>query len=72
LESANVGQLWTMWTTHTAAGQNVWSWVWVGAALAFWWNYYRVVTPQAVWARRSTEVGLVMNVAVIATVLWWG
>lgn len=71
LEGANIGQLYQMWTERTAAGQNVWSWIWVYGALLLWWNYYRVVTPQAKWARWSTLAGLTANLAVILTVIWF-
>lgn len=71
LEYANVGQLVRMWSEGSALGQNIWSWVSVNAALWLWLNFYRVVTPEAVWARRATVAGIVLNGAVIFSVAWF-
>ena len=71
LEYANVGQLWRMWHVHSALGQNVWSWLSVHAALWLWWNYYRVMLPNDKYARRATAVGLVLNAAVVLTVVYF-
>jgi uncharacterized protein with PQ loop repeat len=73
LEYANIGQLWRMWTQHSALGQNVWSWVSVNVALWLWLNYYRVMVPNGLrsWAARATIVGIVLNAAVIGSVGYW-
>ncbi len=71
LETANVGQIWRMWTTQTARGQSLFSWMMVGVALGLWYNFYRVVTPQEIFARRCTAFGVLMNLLVILTVCWF-
>ncbi len=73
LEYANVGQLWRMWHVHSALGQNVWSWAAVNAALWLWLNFYRVIVPGGMhsFAARATMVGIVLNGAVIASVVYF-
>lgn len=71
LESANVGQLYRMWTQHSALGQNVWSWLMVNVALWLWGNFYRVLTPTAVWAYWANRVGIALNSAVVLTVAYF-
>jgi len=71
LEGANIGQLWRMWGEHSALGQSEWSWMSVNVALWLWLNFYRVVTPGEVWARRATGVGIALNTAVILSVIWF-
>ena len=71
LEYASVGQLWRMWTQHSALGQNVWSWVAVNLALWLWLNFYRVCAGGLnTWAARATMLGIVLNGAVIASVTY--
>ena len=70
LESANVGQLWRMWTVGSSLGQNLWSWVAVQGALWLWLNFYRVLVPKeerrfAFW---GTALGIALNGAVCLTV----
>lgn len=69
LEGANVQQLWRMWTEHTAAGQSLTGWMCVGIALALWYNWYRVFTPEQLIAKYSTLVGITLNLAVVLTVV---
>jgi len=71
LEAANVGQIIRMWTERSALGQSVWSWVSVNLALWLWWNFYRVITPKELWARRATAIGIALNSVVIASVVWF-
>jgi hypothetical protein len=73
LEYANIGQLWRMWREQSALGQNVWSWIAVNAALWLWLNYYRVIVPGGLrsTAARATMVGIALNGAVIATVIYF-
>lgn len=71
LEYANVGQLWRMWREHTAAGQNVWSWVSVWVALWLFLNFYRVCCPKERFAFWATVSGICFNTAVIATVMYF-
>lgn len=69
LESANVQQLWRMWAQQTAAGQSLGGWIAVNIALLLWCNFYRVCCPEQKTAFWVTVVGVVMNAAVIATVV---
>lgn len=38
----NAGQLYKMWRYHTAAGQNIFSYISVLAAIVLWLIYYRI------------------------------
>ena len=72
LEAANVQQLVQMWLIdHSADGQSVTAWASVQAALWIWYNFYRVLTPQAHWAIWGARVGIGLNMAVILSVLYW-
>jgi uncharacterized protein with PQ loop repeat len=71
LEAANVQQLFRMWTEGTAKGQSMTAWISVNVALLLWLNFYRVITPNAKWAIRGTAFGVVMNAAVILTVIFF-
>jgi len=71
LEYANIGQLYRMWHEHTAAGQNLWSWISVGIALLFWLNFYRVICPQEKFAFWATVLGFFLNSAVWLTVVYF-
>lgn len=71
LEMANVGQLWRMWTTWTAAGQSVWSWLSVQAALWLWLNFYLVFNRKNKFAIIGTSVGIALNMLVILSVVFF-
>jgi uncharacterized protein with PQ loop repeat len=71
LESANIGQIFHMWTERTAAGQSLSSWICVNVALWLWGNFYRVCCPEQKWAIRANWVGVILNALVIATVIWF-
>ena len=71
LEAANAQQLYRMWSEWTAAGQSLWGWACVHAALWLWLNFYLVITPEAKWAIRGTILGIVLNGSVILTVLFF-
>lgn len=71
LEYANIGQLWRMWAQHSALGQNAWSWLAVNVALWLWLNFYRVFTPEQKFAYRATQIGIVLNAAVVFSVVWF-
>ena len=71
LESANVQQVGHMWSCRTAAGQSITAWFCVNIALWLWLNFYRVLTPEQKWARRSTAIGIALNSAVILTVAYF-
>lgn len=71
LEYANIGQLIRMWTYRTAAGQSLSSWFAVFLALCCYFQFYRIVTPEQIWARRMALLGIFMNLAVCFTVLYF-
>lgn len=71
LEYANVGQLYRMWTTWTAAGQELTSWIAVNIALVLWLNFYFVITPDKKWAIRGTLFGICLNFLVICSVYFF-
>ena len=69
LESANIQQLYRMWTTRTAEGQSLWGWCCVNLALLLFCNFYRVCCPTEKIAFWSTVIGVVINFMVILTVI---
>lgn len=71
LEGANVSQLLRMWSERSALGQSLTGWLSVGFALVLWWNFYRIVTPNANWARWATAFGIGMNALVCLTVVYF-
>lgn len=71
IDGANFGQLFRMWNEHTAAGQNLWSWLSVWVALVLFLNFYRVCCPQQRIAFWCTVVGLFMNTSVWLTVVYF-
>ena len=71
LEFANVGQLYRMWTQQTAAGQSLWSWMAVSAALVLWLNFYLVFNRDNKFAIWGTRVGIGLNAAVCLTIVWF-
>ncbi len=72
LEAANVQQLWQMWVVDLSAdGQSLTGWLSVQVALWLWLNFYRVITPDAWFAIRGTQVGIALNMSVILSVLYW-
>jgi len=72
LESANVEQIYRMWSEQTAAGQSLLGWFSVWCALVLWANYYRVIAPKenrsAFWV---TMFGIGMNSVVMLTVIYF-
>ncbi len=71
LENANIQQLVRMWNEGTAEGQSLWGWIFVNLALLLWCNFYRVCCPKERFAFWATVVGVLMNAAVIATVVYF-
>lgn len=69
LESANVQQLYRMWTEHSALGQSLTAWIAVNVALLLWLNYYRVKGLR--WALYSTFFGVTMSISVTLTVAYF-
>ena len=72
LEGANIQQLFQMWVIdHSAEGQSLTAWVSVQVALWLWYNFYRVLVPDAVWAIRGTLLGITLNMLVCLSVVYW-
>lgn len=71
LEYANLGQLWRMWSEHSALGQNIWSWLAVHVALWAWWNFYRVMLPDDKLAKYMTALGIFLNGLVVFSVAYF-
>lgn len=71
LEGANVQQIFEMWNKHSSLGQSLWGWVSVGIALVLWANFYRVICPKEKIAFYSTIFGIVMNICVIISVIYF-
>jgi hypothetical protein len=71
LEGANAHQLWRMWSEQSALGQSFWGWFQVHIALWLWWNFYRVMTPDQLWARRTAVLSIAINALVVLTVLYF-
>ena len=72
LEAANVQQLWQMWVIDRSAdGQSLTGWLCVQLALWLWLNFYYVITPEAKWAIRGTQLGIALNMSVCLSVLFW-
>ena len=71
LESANVAQMYRMWTEWTAEGQSVWGWIFVNLALILWYNWYALFAPEQKSARIATGIGIFMNSCVILSVIYF-
>lgn len=69
LESANVQQLYRMWTEHSALGQSLTAWICVNVALLLWLNFYRV--KKLKWALYSTIFGVTLSSLVSLTVFYF-
>ena len=70
-EFANAGQLYEMWTKHSAKGQSIYSWSVITLALLLWLNFYRVKTPEEKLAIWMTAVAICMNFLVIGSVAYF-
>lgn len=68
IEAGNLGQLYRMWTQHSALGQNVWSYVAVLAALIMWLLYYRFRLGRTL-AYYVTWIAVFMMAAIIVTII---
>jgi uncharacterized protein with PQ loop repeat len=68
IEWSNIGQLWKMWKYHTAAGQNLYSYIAVLAAILLWLLYYRLRLGKTA-AYYVTIVAAFMIGAIIVTII---
>jgi uncharacterized protein with PQ loop repeat len=68
IEYGNAGQLWKMWRYHTAAGQNLYSYISVLAAIILWLLYYRFRLGKTV-AYYVTWIAVFMISAIIVTII---
>lgn len=66
-----VGQLWRMWTRQTAAGQSLFGWIGLLVALWAYHRFYSVCCPKERVAIWSVRAEVVVNVLIIATVVWF-
>lgn len=64
------GQLWQMWSTHTAAGQSLGGWVGLLIALWSYHRFYSICCPKERVAIWSIRVEMVVNALIIATVAY--
>jgi uncharacterized protein with PQ loop repeat len=71
LEWANLSQLIRMWTEWSSEGQSLMGWITVNIALWIWLNFYNVITPEARYAIWGTRFGILMNSAVIFSVIFF-
>lgn len=71
LEAANFFQLIEMWTHRTAAGQSIFGWVSVNIALLLYLNFYLVCTPNMKSAIVATSIGVVINLMVVLTTIYF-
>jgi hypothetical protein len=71
LDGGAIGQIVRMWREQTAAGQSLTSWCAVVAALCLWLNFYRVITPDQKWAIRVQALSIAINIAIVATIVWF-
>lgn len=71
IESSSVTQLHRMWSESTAAGLSLQSWLLIVAARLLWWNFYRVITPEQWLARVGSTLGILLDLSVIVSVLWF-
>ncbi len=71
VESANLSQLNRIWAEHSAQGQSLQAWLCVGLALLVRWNFYRVTLPDHRLARICVIGSMVLNTALIASVVWF-
>ena len=69
VESANAIQLARIWQQGTAQGQSLTAWLCVGLAILVRFNYYRVIMPAQWLARSCVLVGMVINIALIISVI---
>jgi uncharacterized protein with PQ loop repeat len=71
IEGANIGQMIRIWTEHSAKGQSLSSWIAVVIALVIWFNFYRVITPHSKYAKWTAVVGIILNIGVIISIIWF-
>jgi len=70
-EYANLGQIWKIWIAHTAAGQNIWSWVALNISLFLYLNFYRVCAPKEKFAIWATAISILVGWVLIFSIIWW-
>lgn len=71
IETGGLSQIFRMWSEQSAEGQSLLGWIAVLLALLLWLNFYRVCTPEQKSAFWVTAVGVLVNLGVIGTVLWF-
>lgn len=64
-----LGQIWHMWSQHTAAGQSLVGWLELWLALWAYWHFYRTCCPKETIAIWSVFAEIVVNWFVILSVI---
>lgn len=70
-QASSIGHIYRIWTEHTAAGHNLWSWVCGCLGLVLFIRFYRVCCPSERFALLSTIGSIVINLLVILSIIWW-
>jgi hypothetical protein len=63
------GQLWQMWTKHTAAGQSLAGWIGLLIALWTYHRFYSICCPKERVAIWSVRAEMLVNAAIIVSVV---
>lgn len=71
IELAGVGQMIRMFQVESSEGQNPFSYVLLIAALVLWERFYAIRTPNEIPAIWTARVSIIINVIVLATVLYF-
>jgi len=70
-EYANIGQIARIWSEHTAAGHNLFSWIVINISLWLYLNFYRVCAPKEKFAMWVTFINIICNNGLIFSIVWW-
>lgn len=71
IEGGVISQITRMVTEGSANDQSLLGWAMVWLALALWFNWYRVFTPDQMLAKWSTLGGMVINTAAMGVIIWF-
>ena len=70
-ETGKISQFLRVLFERSAAGQSMIGWALSILGLMLWYNFYRVLSPERLIAKRSTLVGMTMNVAMLAIIAYF-
>lgn len=71
IEGGAVQQIYRIWSEGSAAGQSLTGWIGVTIAVMLWLNFYKVITPEAKWAIRTTTLAVFLNATIVASIVYW-